>query len=178
MRLTELISAYADAERVHPEHRELFRKLQRVALDTVYAENERAGEARQVVADLARVLGTDIDAGPGHRWDADHMQRVVEAARLLREERDELVAKHATTVDLLRSEYERANAAIRREEVADEHFDEKSKECEALRERLAGLETSADYWGATAPGGSLIDDLKNIIISQAREIARLKGESA
>ncbi|GGY88684.1 hypothetical protein CP967_31200 [Streptomyces nitrosporeus] len=49
---------------------------------------------------------------------------------------------------------------------------------EALRKRLAELETSAEYWGANAPGGSLIDDLKNTIVSQAREIARLKGESA
>ncbi len=31
---------------------------------------------------------------------------------------------------------------------------------------------------ATAPVGSLVDDLKNTIVSQAREIARLKGESA
>lgn len=48
----------------------------------------------------------------------------------------------------------------------------------ALRKRLTELETSAEYWGANAPGGSLIDDLKNTIVSQARETARLKGESA
>ncbi|WP_199881676.1 hypothetical protein [Streptomyces sp. CB03911] len=49
----------------------------------LYAENESGGEARGVVADVARVLGVDIDAGPGHRWDLDHMSRVVEAARAL-----------------------------------------------------------------------------------------------
>jgi hypothetical protein len=96
----------------------------------------------------------------------------------LSDERDELAAKHITASDLLRNEKERADAAIRREDVADEHFEEKSKECEALRKRLTDLETSAEYWSATAPGGSLLDDLKNTIVSQAREIARLKGESA
>ncbi|MET9126913.1 hypothetical protein [Streptomyces sp. NPDC004528] len=33
-----------------------------------------------------------------------------------------------------------------------------------------------DAVAATAPVGSLVDDLKNTIVSQAREIARLKGE--
>ncbi|MEU1037682.1 hypothetical protein [Streptomyces sp. NPDC005907] len=33
-----------------------------------------------------------------------------------------------------------------------------------------------DRIAATAPVGSLVDDLKNTIVSQAREIARLKGE--
>lgn len=35
-----------------------------------------------------------------------------------------------------------------------------------------------DRIAATATVGSLVDDLKNTIVSQAREIARLKGESA
>lgn len=35
-----------------------------------------------------------------------------------------------------------------------------------------------DKIAATAPVGSLVDDLKNTIVSQAREIARMKGESA
>ncbi|CAO0836150.1 hypothetical protein SMICM17S_07157 [Streptomyces microflavus] len=62
------------------------------------------------------------------------MHRVVVGAQALRDdlesmnsysarierERDELKAKQATTADLLRAEYERANAAIEREEAADE----------------------------------------------------------
>jgi hypothetical protein len=39
-------------------------------------------------------------------------------------------------------------------------------------------EEEAAHISATAPVGSLVDDLKNTIVSQAREIARLKGESA
>jgi hypothetical protein len=107
---------------------------------------------------------------------------------------------------LLRSEKERADAAIEREETADEAAAEigqyarqlererddykrayemkpatmrlEGPGAEELLKRLTDIETSAEYWGATAPGGSLIDDLKNTIVSQAREIARLKGESA
>ncbi|MFB7919242.1 hypothetical protein [Streptomyces sp. NPDC056061] len=111
-------------------------------LKALYAENARVGEARQVVGDVARVLGVNIDVGPGHRWDVDHMQRAVAAAVEMRE------------------------YAARMEQERDD-----------LRGRLADLETSAEYWSATAPGGSLIDDLKNTIVSQAREIARLMGES-
>lgn len=140
MRLTELIRAFAQAEEANPSHHELLYTLQRVALDVVYAENARGGEARGVVADVARILGTNIDAGPGHRWDADHMQRVVEAAEELRKERDNY--KRA---------YELKPASLRLEGPG----------AERLADRLAD-----------------IDDLRATIVSQAREIARLKGESA
>ncbi|GAB7187135.1 hypothetical protein ATKI12_6966 [Kitasatospora sp. Ki12] len=55
----------------------------------IYAENARGGEARGVVAEVARVLGVDIDTGPGHRWDLDHMRRVVDAAKALTAQTDE-----------------------------------------------------------------------------------------
>ncbi|MFI8084351.1 hypothetical protein ACIF6L_26555 [Kitasatospora sp. NPDC086009] len=51
--------------------------------DAVNAENERGGQAREIVAQVASILGVDIDSGPGHRWDEDHMARVVDAARAL-----------------------------------------------------------------------------------------------
>ncbi|MEV7250227.1 hypothetical protein [Streptomyces cyaneofuscatus] len=81
--------------------------------------------------------------------------------------------------DLLRLENERANAAIRREEVAEEHFEEKDKECEALREELAALrEKYSDRMGRHIETYAEVDELRSAVISQAREIARLKGESA
>ncbi|MFJ9694930.1 hypothetical protein [Kitasatospora sp. NPDC101183] len=51
--------------------------------EAVEAENRKGGEAREVVAQVARALGVDIDAGPGSCWDMDHMLRVVEAAKAL-----------------------------------------------------------------------------------------------
>lgn len=140
-------------------------------LKSLYEENNRGGEARQVVADVARILGTDIDAGPGHRWDADHMQRVVADARKLTEALVDEGARNVVSLDLLRREKEHAAEL-------GQYARRMERERDILRERLASLETSAEYWSATAPGGSLIDDLKNTIVSQAREIARLKGESA
>ncbi|WNI28645.1 hypothetical protein [Streptomyces sp. ITFR-6] len=126
--------------------------------EALYAENDRGGEARQVVADVALILGTDIDAGPGHRWDADHMQRVVTSAYAVDDERNELAAEKVKLTDLLRAEGERANAAIAREEASDEAAAEMGDYVRQLeRER---------------------DELRAAIVSQAREIARLKGESA
>ncbi|MFD8315909.1 hypothetical protein [Kitasatospora purpeofusca] len=49
----------------------------------VNEENRKGGQARAIVAQVAFVLGVDIDSGPGHRWDEDHMARVVDAARAL-----------------------------------------------------------------------------------------------
>jgi chromosome segregation ATPase len=215
----------------------------------IRAENERGGEARRVVADVARALDVDIDAGPGHRWDADHMQRVVMEAKQLRVDREgwhralnDHDAELSKLRDLLRSEKARADAAVAREEAADEvteQFEAERDEAreqrdawkaatEALDERTArplrkelaeerenSAALAAELWatraalrreparmvihttaaeerdwkssdlvtadvlakiGATAPVGSLVDELKNTIVSQAREIARLKGE--
>lgn len=243
MRLTELISAYADAERVHPEHRELFRKLQRVALDTVYAENERAGEARQVVADVARVFGTDIDAGPGHRWDEDHMRRVVAGSEALRDERDEhrTAAEQAETklrklehgcetpeshdygcpCDGDRIEF-RGGSITHQWDPATVRIDFDAGRWDSVQmfveenegHRTVAVQVDRCVWIEFAQavrgsdpvarseaeklrdllrveneranaaierervGEEAYDDLKAIIVSQAREIARLKGESA
>jgi hypothetical protein len=167
----------------------------------LYEENARGGEARGVVADVARILGTDIDAGTGHRWDADHMRRVVVATEWLRDdrnhweaiagalefERDELAAKHITASDLLRSEKERADAAINREETAEEHASEigqyarrMEQERDAERAESAKSRADAAYWRHSweEDKGPDVDELKATIVSQAREIARLKGESA
>ncbi|WP_032794543.1 hypothetical protein [Streptomyces sp. W007] len=54
-------------------------------------ENEVGGEARQVVGDVAVALGVVLgDTGPNMSiWDPANMRRVVSAAQLLRDERDE-----------------------------------------------------------------------------------------
>lgn len=54
----------------------------------VYAENEEGGKARGAVADVADVLGVDIHAGPGSCWDLEHMRRVVDAVKELKEQAD------------------------------------------------------------------------------------------
>ncbi|MFJ6720504.1 hypothetical protein [Streptomyces sp. NPDC091259] len=214
-------------------------RLEDAALAAVYAENERGAEARQVVADVARALGVDIDKGPGHRWDLDHMRRVVVAAEQLRadrlgwhseltkldEERAEsrrtasdlsrrlraaidqrnvweesttrLSAERATLRDTLRRENERADAAIAREETAEQEAMELRRELREEREKNAALvaeksaaraaegRRGAVTWHSVgaegrvsiAPGTTYVDELHDVIVSQAREIARLKGES-
>ncbi|NYE44216.1 hypothetical protein [Streptomyces fulvorobeus] len=189
-------------------------------------ENERGGEAREVVASVARTLDVVLgDTGIGQSmWDPANMRRVVCAAEALRndlakanesvdevcekyltlvEERDELRAKHDTTCDLLRHEYERANAAIEREETADEaaaeigqyarqlerERDNYKRAYEAKPARMvvnhppiqAQNRPDAALWPLLTGTRKVVDDvddLKATIVSQAREIARLKGESA
>lgn len=112
-------------------------------------ENEIGGQARRVVGDVAVPLGVVLgDTGPRMSvWDPANMRRVVAAAKALRDDRngweaeaDNWRQEAEKLRDLLRSENERANAAIRREEVAEEHFEEKDKECEALREAVERAE--------------------------------------
>ncbi|MFE6493404.1 hypothetical protein [Streptomyces sp. NPDC057748] len=196
-------------------------------LKSLYAENARGGEARQVVADVARILGTDIDDGPGHRWDADHMQRVVVAARRLTEALVDEGARNVVSVNLLRTETERADAAIRREDAANEAVtelreyarqmeqerddalskvtlwkelaerndeasgplrmelsgaqrerDQYRRDAERASEQLANVRELLTMRSAAPEPGDLVEELEAVIVSQAREIARLKGESA
>ncbi|WP_329168316.1 hypothetical protein OG709_29930 [Streptomyces sp. NBC_01267] len=170
MRLTELTQAFSEAEAAHPEHRYLLGKLQRAALDVAFAEKARGGEARQVVTDVARILGTDINSGPGHRWDADHMRRVVSAAEELKgraaaaNEWKALAEKHDGSNGPLRADLRRTSS-----ELSYAQSDLRSAQAAAVRLREA-LEARVD--------DSDVDELKATIVSQAREIARLKGESA
>lgn len=150
--------------------------------EALHAENARGGEARQVVADVARILGTDIDAGSGHRWDADHMQRVVRSAEWLKAEAARSQAAYHATWELhqqrgtqifelqgekadLREAYEKARADAERYKAAYE---------------LKPATMRLDGPGAEALAARIddIDELRATIVSQAREIARLKGESA
>ncbi|MGW1268187.1 hypothetical protein [Streptomyces sp. NPDC002491] len=71
--------------------------LEDEAVKAVYAENQSGGRARGVVAEVAKALGVDIDEGPGHRWDPEHMARVVERAKWVAESRDYWEAEESST---------------------------------------------------------------------------------
>ncbi|MGP3750878.1 hypothetical protein [Streptomyces sp. IBSNAI001] len=177
-------------------------------------ENERGGEARQVVADVARTLGVVLaDTGVGQlMWDPANMRRVVRAAQVLSDDRSHWEAEAGNLReeveklrDLLRIECERANAAIDREETAEKAIAElrdyvrqlgqerdnykRAYESKPASMRLEGPEAERLIEAMQQPVHHTkvifrdspaldVDDLKATIISQAREIARLKGESA
>nr|WSW58487.1 hypothetical protein OG513_07765 [Streptomyces sp. NBC_00998] len=212
--LTDISRALRCArERVHygdgsGDHRadtlEIIDQLEQAAVRAIYAENSHGGEARQVVADVAKALGVDIDEGPGHRWDPDHMRRVVPAAESLKQWRDD-VRQAREQRDAWKEAMEQMDAKIvqpLRRELREEREKNAALVAEARAARAALRReparmvihtTAAEQrdWessdlvtadvlakiGATAPVGSLVDELKGVIVSQAREIARLKGES-
>ncbi|MGW6855813.1 hypothetical protein [Streptomyces xanthophaeus] len=180
-------------------------RLEEAALAAVYEENERGGQARGIVAAIADVLAVDIDEGLGHRWDLNHMQRVVVAAQQLRHDRigwHQELSKH----DEERAESRRARADLSRRlrEALDqrnvwkeslENMDAKvvqplrlelekvQREYDTLRllrraepARMVVHTTAADERRATEAEAD-VDELKAVIVSQAREIARLKEES-
>ncbi|MCY0926231.1 hypothetical protein OTB20_08430 [Streptomyces sp. H27-H1] len=125
--------------------------------------------ARADVAGLRDLLRSEkarADAAIAREEAAD------EAAEQFEAERDEAREKSAN----LASELCAARAALRREPA---HMVIHTTAAEKT-DWLSGDVVTADVLGkiaATAPVGSLVDDLKNVIVSQAREIARLKGES-
>jgi hypothetical protein len=125
--------------------------------------------------------------------------------------------------DILRSEKERADAAIKREETAEEHATELGQYARRMEQERDAAKSASDAWKELAErndetSGPLranlrraererdaaqregrawrdevrrlrdlvdeqgdsddVDELKATIVSQAREIARLKGESA
>jgi hypothetical protein len=149
-------------------HRSIVDRLEVAALAAVMAENDSGGQARQVVADVARVLGVDIDDGPGHRWDPEHMARVIGAADQLCVERDEATAQAALWKAL--AERQDNTAPIRTELRAAE------RERDDLRRQLAYERLKTESLSERATDDE-VEELKAVIVSQAREITRLKGES-
>jgi hypothetical protein len=139
--------------------RQAIDRLEVAALAAAHQENEAGGQARQVVADVARVLGVDIDEGPGHRWDPEHMGRVVAGAADICEERDdlrELVAQLAEQRDLMTAQ---RDEAVRKAATSDAR-------------RPIRMEVPAELFRVPDD-----DELKATIVRQAREITRLTGES-
>ncbi|WP_327379429.1 hypothetical protein [Streptomyces sp. NBC_01212] len=91
--------------------------------------------------------------------------------------------------DLLRVEHERANAAVEREEAAEQHVEELHSYAAKIERERDNYKRAYELKPATmrleGPGAEAladrlidVDDLRTTIVSQAREIARLKGESA
>ncbi|MEU7570291.1 hypothetical protein [Micromonospora sp. NPDC049240] len=61
----------------------------------VYAENERGGEARAVVAEVGRLVGISLGAQViGEVWAVANMQRVIKAVRDMRDSRDALIREN------------------------------------------------------------------------------------
>ncbi|WP_280888181.1 hypothetical protein [Streptomyces sp. LBL] len=144
-------------------------RLEVAALAAVHRENESGGQARQVVADVARVLGVDIDEGPGNRWDPEHMARVIAVAEQVRDERDGA----AEQAKLWKSLAERQDntAPIRRD------LREAERERDHWRSRYEGAQANALYVREQYGHPEEVDELKATIVRQAREITQLKGES-
>jgi hypothetical protein len=147
-----------------PEILRVVEDLEKAAIDAVYVENESGGHARQVVASVARVLDVDIDEGTGHRWDPEHMARVVDGAR-------ELKAQAAKFVEE-RDRWQREAERLKRED------DERQK---ARLGPVIWHTSTAEEHTFKLDDDPLnvkrVKELESVIVSQAREIARLKGES-
>jgi hypothetical protein len=159
-------------------YRAMVDRLEVAAIAAVMAENDSGGQARHVVAEVARVLGVDIDDGPGHRWDPEHMARVVGGANQIRDDRDhwqQEAENREKDADLWKS------LAQRQDNVAPVRMKLQSveRERDALKSEHAKAMGDAAYWRHAweEDKGPDVDELKAVIVSQAREIARLKGES-
>ncbi|MFF4070933.1 hypothetical protein ACFYZ1_09955 [Streptomyces chartreusis] len=143
------------------EVRQSLDKAREAAIKAVHDENERGGAARAVVADVASVLGVDIDEGPGHRWDPDHMRRIVQGAQEACDEVEELQRQVRQLVSEQRLMEAQRDDAVQHAATID-----------ALHP--IRMEIPAELFAAPAPD---VEELKATIVRQANEITRLKGES-
>ncbi|OSC76514.1 hypothetical protein B5180_01795 [Streptomyces sp. BF-3] len=163
MTLSELFTAFSDERTRYrdSEVRATIDRLESAAEAAVYEQNSRGGEARHVVADVAQTLGVTLsDTGVGQStWDSANMRRVVAAAKALKDERDGYKAAYESKPASMRLEGPGAD------KVLDVMFRETTAAYRANRTQLE--ETAREN-----------DELRATIVSQAREIARLKGESA
>jgi hypothetical protein len=172
-------------------------ELEAVATEAVYTENARGGEAREVVASVAWELGTDIDEGSGHRWDADHMRRIVPAAAALKKERDDALAARDAWKELAERN-DGANGPLRRQlrsALRDlEHIRREHEHVRGQRDALLRAEELKPARVVLTVGGremstflplvdgdalrQEVDELKATVVRQANEITALKEESA
>lgn len=169
--LGTLFRAFSDERTTYrdPADRKTIDRLQHAAEAAVYRENERGGHARRVVAEVARVLGVDIDEGPGHRWDPEHMARVIAVANRIREERDEAVEQVALWKAL--AERQDNTAPIRME------LSSVKRERDEWRRKYEGAQANAEYVRDEYTPPDEAAQMKAAIVRQAREISLLRGES-
>lgn len=150
--------------------------LERAALSAIYDENEQGGRARHVVAQVASALGVDIDEGSGHRWDPDHMERVADGARRLKDDRDhwqQEAENQQKDVELWKSLAQRQdNTAPLRMEL-----DSVKRERDEWRSRYEGAKANAEYVRAQYGHPDEVEELREAVVRQAREISRLTEES-
>ncbi|MEO3974386.1 hypothetical protein [Streptomyces sp. CAU 1734] len=131
--------------------------LKEAAYDAVYAENAEGGYARDVVARTARLVDVDLGDHGGDRWSHGNMLRVVAGVdRALQEREKWQKAAHAHAEEL----------AGMVDEIA-----RLKGEAESL---FRPLSIRAVVGNTEIPG---VDELRATIVSQALEIARLRGEA-
>jgi hypothetical protein len=179
------------------EFRRIVVELETAAMEAVYAENERGGEARSVVAEAAGALGVDLNDSFDARWDRDNMARVVPAAAALKKERDDALAARDAWKELAERN-DGANGPLRRQlrsALRDlEHLRREYEHVKGHRDVLLQAEelkparmvlTVGDGEFSTflpiGDGDALrteVDELKATVVRQANEITALKGESA
>ncbi|MER7922164.1 hypothetical protein ABTY96_03335 [Streptomyces sp. NPDC096057] len=154
----------------------LIDRLEVAAIAAVDRENTHGGHARQVVANVARVLGVDLDEGDGHRWDPDHMARVVKVADQIRDDRDhwqQEAENRSRETELWKSLAERQDntAPIRRQ------LDEVQRERDHWKSRFEGAQANAEYVREQYTPADEAAELRAAVVRQAREISMLRGES-
>jgi hypothetical protein len=127
--------------------------LEKSAMDVLYAENELGGEARSVVARVARTLGVDPDDGPGRRWDRENMEIVIPAAAALKKERDDALAARDAWKELAERADERlAPATTELRRVKRELRDARAKTHHVEADLVLATRTVRDLRAARAPG--------------------------
>jgi hypothetical protein len=135
------------------EFRRIVVELETAAMEAVYAENERGGEARSVVAEAAGALGVDLNDSFDARWDRDSMARVVPAAAALKKERDDALAARDAWKELAERADERlapATAELRR--VKRELRDARAKTHHVEADLALATRTVRDLRAARVPG--------------------------
>ncbi|MET7939652.1 hypothetical protein [Streptomyces sp. NPDC005302] len=164
----DLISAYQVID--------LTRRLEDASFAALYAENARGGEARQVVAEVAKALSVDSDEGPGHRWDVVNMRRTVDRAQALADDRDrwqQEAENQAKETELWRTLSQRQDntAPLRIELAAME------RERDHWRSRYEGAQANAEYVRHEYTAPDEVEQMKAAIVRQAQEISLLRGEA-
>lgn len=154
----------------------------------LYEENAEGGKAREEASKLRGEL--EAAQSDRSRWESLATSRRADVERLTaelsqaKEQRyawkEAMEAMDAKHVQPLRRELAELKAAHEAATVPKLGWPFVVHTTAADRDWTSDDHVTARLWeeiAASAPVGSLVDDLKNVIVSQAREIARLKGES-
>jgi hypothetical protein len=155
----------------------LLDSLETEAVRVLYAENDRGGQSRSVVSDVARALNVDLSEGIHDRWSPENMARVVSAAKAVADDRDhwqQEAENQAKETELWRTLSQRQDnaAPVRRELAAAE------RERDAWKRRYEGAQANAEYVRESYTAPDEVEQMKAAIVRQAQEISLLRGEAA